>query len=165
VLTIESRIVVPGLTGSEITTYLLDCTDAGYQAWWPGVHLQLHPLAAGGVDHVGDVVLMDEFIGSRHVRMTGVIVQVTPGRMIVWQLKKGIKLPVKLALELTDQHADVAIHHTITAGWTGLGRVLDPLFRLYFSRRFAAAMDEHVRKEFPLLRDRLHAAPTDGSTP
>jgi hypothetical protein len=43
--------------------------------------------------------------------------------------------------------------------------VLDPLFRLYFSRRFAAAMDEHVRKEFPLLRDRLHAAPTDGSTP
>jgi hypothetical protein len=55
VLTIESRAIVPGLTGREITTFLLDCTDVGYRAWWPGVHLQPHPLATGGVDRVGDV--------------------------------------------------------------------------------------------------------------
>ena len=115
-LTIESRVIVPELTGAEITAFLLDCTDVGYQAWWPGVHLQLHPLAAGGVDHVGDVVLMDELIGRRHVCMTGVVIAAEPGRKIVWQLKKGIRLPVRLALELTNQDGGVAIRHTITAG-------------------------------------------------
>ena len=156
-LTVESRIHVPGLTGQEVTTFLLDCTDVGYQAWWPGVHLQFHPLAAGGVDHVGDVVLMDEMIGSRHVRMAGVVVEAEPAKRVVWQLKKGIRLPVRLTLELTDQGGGVAIRHTITAGWRGPSRLLDPLFRLYFSPRFAAAMDQHVRTEFPRLRDRLRA--------
>ena len=160
-LTIESRATVTGLSGTEITRFLLDCTDVRYQAWWPGVHLQLHPLAAGGVDHVGDVVFMDEIIGWRHVRMTGVIVEAEPGRKIVWQFKKGIRLPVRLALELTDQDGGVAIRHTITAGWTGPGRLFDPMFRLYFSPRFSSAMDQHMRTEFPLLRDRLHATPTN----
>ena len=52
----------------------------------------------------------------------------------------------------------VHIAHTITAGLRGPGRVLDPLLRLYFSRGFARAMDEHVRAEFPKLRDVLYAA-------
>lgn len=95
--------------------------------------------------------------------MTGVVVAAEPGRKIMWQLKKGIRLPVRLTVELADQERGVAIRHTITAGWTGLGRLLDPLFRLYFSSRFAAAMDEHVRTEFPLLRDRLHGVRPDDS--
>ena len=37
-----------------------------------------------------------------------------------------------------------------------MGRILDPLLRLYLSSDFAAAMDEHVHTEFPLIRDRLH---------
>jgi hypothetical protein len=66
-----------------------------------------------------------------------------------------IKLPVRLSLDLTDDESGVAITHTIEAGFKGPGRLLDPLIRLYFSRKFAAAMDDHVKTEFPLLRDRL----------
>ncbi len=40
---------------------------------------------------------------------------------------------------------------------TGIGRLLDPIFRIYFSPRFERAMDEHVRAEFPRLRDMLRA--------
>jgi hypothetical protein len=36
-----------------------------------------------------------------------------------------------------------------------VGRILDPLFRRYFSDEFAVAMDEHARTEFALLRDHL----------
>lgn len=161
-LAIESRVAVPGLTGTEITDFLHTCTDERYQAWWPGVHLHLHQLAAGGSDHVGDEWLMDEFIGSRHVRMTGVVVAAEPGRKIVWQLKKGsIRLPVRLALELTDQDDGVAIRHSITAGWTGPGQLLDPLWRRYFSPRFATMMDQHVHTEFPRMGDLLHPVSTD----
>lgn len=158
VLTIESRIHVLGLTGQEVATFLLDCTDVEYREWWPGVHLQFHRRAAGGTDHVGDVVFMDELIGSRHVRMAAVVVEAEPAKKLVWQMKKGIRLPVRLSLELTDRDGGVTIRHTITAGWSGVGRLFDPLFRRYFSPRFAVAMDKHVRTEFPLLRDRLHTA-------
>ena len=39
--------------------------------------------------------------------------------------------------------------------------MLDPLWRCYFTPAFAAAMDRHVRAEFPRLRDHLtQAQPT-----
>jgi hypothetical protein len=43
-----------------------------------------------------------------------------------------------------------------------MGRMLDPLLRHHFSLAFAAAMDQHVRTEFPLLRDRLTQARPGG---
>lgn len=162
-LTIESRVTVPDLTGAEVTSFLLECSDERYRAWWPGVHLQLHQVAAGRADHVGETVLMDEFIGTRRVSMNCVVVQVDPGRKLLWQLKKGIRLPVWLTLRLTDGVDGVTIHHAITAGWTGWRRWLDPLFRLYFTPNFAAAMDRHAHTEFARLRDLLHHA-GDGST-
>lgn len=155
-LTIATQVMVPGLTGAEVTDFLLQGNDAAYQAWWPGVHLQLHPIAAGRADHIGDTVLMDELIGTRRVRMDAVVVAVEPGRKLVWQMKKRIRLPVWLTLELRDDIRGVTIRHTITAGWRGVGRLLDPLFRLYFSPAFAAAMDRHAHTEFPRLRELLH---------
>ena len=155
-LTIESQVTVAGLTGAEVTDFLLQSNDAAYQAWWPGVHLQLHPVAAGRADHIGDTVFMDEFIGTRRLRMDAVVTEVERGRKLAWQMKKGVRLPVWLTLDLTDGDGGVTIRHTITAGWTGVRRLLDPLFRLYFTPAFAAAMDRHAHTEFPRLRELLH---------
>lgn len=162
-LTVESKMTVDGLTGREITDYLLNCSDDSYQAWWPGTHLELHVLEHGsGDDHVGDVVLMDEYVGSRHVRMVGEVIEVVPGERIAWQFRPGgLRLPVRLTLALSTDERGVSLRHTITAGWSGRGRLLDPLWRLYFSKSFAGAMDRHVHTEFPLMRDLLHRAPTD----
>jgi hypothetical protein len=153
-LTIQSRFFVARISGWEVTDFLLDCTDDRYQQWWPGTHLELHALTRGR-DHVGDVVLMDEYIGRRPVRMLGIVVQVVPGKKIVWQLRKGVRLPVWLTLERADRDGGVEVRHMITAGFRGVGRILDPLFGRYFSADFAAAMDQHARTEFPLLRDHL----------
>ncbi|MFN8032926.1 MAG: hypothetical protein U0Q47_06445 [Mycobacterium sp.] len=147
---------VPRLTASEVIRFLLECSDAAYQRWWPGVHLHMHQHAGGRADHVGDAVFMDEFIGSRRLRITGVVIQVERDRKIVWQMKNVIRLPAWLTIEAVDGADGVAIAHTITAGWGGLGRLLDPLLRLYLSDDFAAAMDEHVHTEFPLIHHRLH---------
>lgn len=155
-LAIKSRVTVPGLTASQVTSFMLDCSDAGYQKWWPGVHLHLHHLASGSADHVGDEVFMDEFIGSRRLRMTAVVVHAEPGRRISWQMKKVVRLPAWLTIDVVDGPDGVAITHVITAGWRGVGRAFDPLLRLYLSSDFAAAMDKHVHTEFPLIRDRLH---------
>ena len=87
------------------------------------------------------------------------LVRVAEPTKIVWQLKNGIPLPVWLTLELVDDAAGVTITHTIRAGFDGLGQLFDPLFRLYFSNEFEYALDEHVKTEFPMLRDLLrHSA-------
>ena len=166
VLTLESEMTVNGLTGQEVTDFLLDCGDDRYQAWWPGTHLELHVREQGpGDDHVGDVVLMDEYVGSRRVRMVGEVIEAVAGKRIVWRFRPaGLRLPVRLTLALRDEGRGVRLRHTITAGWPGWGRVLDPLWRLYFTRSFAGAMDRHVHTEFPLMRDMLHRTPDDSAS-
>jgi hypothetical protein len=63
-------------------------------------------------------------------------------------------LPVRLTLELAERwRSRPAAHRHGGLPWRR--RVLDPLLRRYFSAEFAAAMDEHARTEFPLLRDHL----------
>nr|WP_228768911.1 hypothetical protein [Mycolicibacterium malmesburyense]CRL75797.1 hypothetical protein CPGR_03706 [Mycolicibacterium malmesburyense] len=164
VLTLESQMSVDGLTGGEITDFLLDCDDDRYRAWWPGTHLEFHVLEHGGGDHVGDTVLMDEYVGSRHLRMVGVVESVVPGERIVWRLGWGrfrFPLPIRLTLTLRTLARGVHLRHSITAGWVGPARMLDPLWRLYLSPSFAAAMDRHVRTEFPMLRDLLHRQRAD----
>ena len=133
---------------------MLNPTDERYQRWWPGTHLRFHTLARHP-GHVGDVVVMDELIGTRRVTMTGVVTEAVTGTRITWQLKRWITLPARLTLELTDRDGGVALRHITHAGFDGLGRLLDPILRLYFSRRFVAALDAHVKTEFPLLRDQL----------
>jgi len=65
------------------------------------------------------------------------------------------KTLVWLSLDFADVTDGVMISHRIRAGWAGWGRLVDPFFRLYFSRSFAAALDAHVREEFRLLGERL----------
>jgi hypothetical protein len=153
-VTLQTKLRVDGLTGKQVFDFLANPSDQAYQRWWPGTHLQLHPLRRTD-DHVGDVIYMDEYIGARRVRMKGVVVEAVPEHTLVWQLRKLIRLPARLSLDLTDVSSGVAITHTIEAGFKGPGRLLDPLIRLYFSTKFAAALDHHVKTEFPLLRDRL----------
>ena len=154
-IVVESAIFVEGITAQEIFDFLLGATDESYRRWWPGIHLHLQALERYE-NHIGDVFYMDEYIGRRRVRMMGVVVEAERGKKIVWQLKRWrVLLPVRLSLELRDHNGGVALRHTIRAGFGGPGRVLDPLFWVYFSLRFASAMDEHVRTEFPRLRDLL----------
>jgi hypothetical protein len=153
VLTLQTKLRVDGITGTEIFDFLSRPNDRAYQQWWPGTHLQLHPVKGTG-DKVGDRIYMDEYIGTRRLRMTAIVVEAVRPEKLVWQLKKEVKLPVWLYLELADHDGGVAITHTIRAGFTGPGRILDPLLKLFLSRRFAEAMDDHAKTEFQLLRDR-----------
>ena len=166
-LTLETSIRVDGITGMEIFDFLANPEDESYRAWWPGTHLQFHTLARGD-NYVGDVIFMDEYVGTRRLRMAAIVTEAAPGKKLAWQLRRWIKLPAHLYLELEDHDGGVTITHTTCAGFRGPGRILDPALRLFFSRAFAHALDEHVRTEFPLLRDLLRqrrvAAPAEPSS-
>jgi hypothetical protein len=38
-------------------------------------------------DHVGDVIDMDEYVGTRRLRMKGIVDEALASRGLVWQLK------------------------------------------------------------------------------
>ena len=151
---LQTKLRVPGLTAQQVIDFLSSCTDEDYRRWWPGTHLRFHTIERRPGE-VGNVVLMDEWIGTRRVRMKGVVTELIPGRKVVWQMKLLVKLPARLVLELEDSPTGVAITHTIRAGFAGIGRILDPLFRLYLSKTFERAMDDHARTEFPKLAEVL----------
>mgnify|MGYP002626181661 CR=1 FL=1 len=101
---------------------------------------------------------MDEFIGDRRLAVKAIVKRVVPGKKIVWKFVRFVRLPVRLILELEDQGDELSVRHTVTAGFNGPGRIIDPLLRVYFTRHFAKDLDEHVRTEFPMLRDMLMKA-------
>jgi hypothetical protein len=152
-LGVESSVFVDGITGSEIAEFLLNPTDERYRAWWPGTHLRFH-VVAPAEGHVGELVRMDEYVGTRRLRMSAVVVEARPDR-IVWQFKRWLRLPGWLRLELVDRPGGCLVRHTVEVGYRRVGRVLDPILRLFLSPRFAAELDEHVHTEFPRLRDHL----------
>jgi hypothetical protein len=165
-LTLHTEMRVDGITGTQVFDFLTNPDDESYRAWWPGTHLQLHIREAGGDDHVGDVIYMDEYVGKRRLRMSAVVTEAVPGKKLVWRFKRGIKLPARLDLELEDYDSGVAITHTIRAGFRGAGRVLDPVLKLVLSAGFARDMDHHARTEFPRLRDLLsEGRPAPGPSP
>ncbi len=158
-ISIESRIRVAGITARQLLEFMLNCTDEQYQAWWPGTHLAFHTVKRRPGD-VGNVVYMDELVGKRRIKMQGTVTKVVPGRKVMWQFKEVVRLPVFLVLEAADEDGGVALTHTIEAGSQGVGRIFDPLLRLYFSAKFERAMEEHARTEFAMLGAMLsHSTP------
>jgi hypothetical protein len=153
-LRLQTVVQVDGLAPGEIYDFLAEPNDQAYQRWWPGTHLQFHRLKSQP-DHIGDLIYIDEHVGKRRLRGCGIVTEAVPGKWLVWQVKRLVKLPARLSLEFAGDEAGVTITHTIEAGYDGIGRILDPLLRLYLTPAFVEALDEHARTEFPLFRDRL----------
>lgn len=148
VLTTEVRL--SGAPASAIYRFLLDADDASYQRWWPGTHLQWHTVA-GPHATLGSTVRCDEWVGRRRLRFDAVITSLVENARIVWRMKRGVRLPAWLTIDLRPEGQDVVLTHSLRVGFAGVGRLLDPLFRVALGRRFDVELDEHARTEFPML--------------
>jgi hypothetical protein len=152
---LTTQVHVAGLSGREVTDFLSTCDEESFRRWWPGTHLHFRTLK-GEPGSIGSVFFMEEMIGARRVKIRCEVVDVVPGRSLVWQVRRPLfRLPVKLILRFADDDRGTQVEQSIEAGLAGVGRFLDPLFRLLFPPSFAAAKDGHVRTEFPRLRDML----------
>jgi len=153
-ITLQTQVHVAGLTAKIAYEFLTTFEDADYQAWWPGVHLKVIAYRRYP-NHVDNIRYLDQFIGDYRVKATEVVLAAIPNREFVRQTTiLGVRVPVRMIFEFDDDDAGVTITHTVHAGFAGWGRVLDPAFRLfYFSRRFAAALDEHMKTELAMLAD------------
>ena len=162
-ISLQTSVHVAGVHAADVFQFMLNSIDEQYQAWWPGMHSQFHTLERHS-GYVGNPIYMDEFVGRRRLRMTGVVSEAVANKRIVWQMKAPLKIPARLSLDLEDDSSGVTITHTAQAGFAGVGTLLDRLIRLLLSEQFARDLDAHVRTEFGRLGVMLYAL-TPGAAP
>lgn len=153
-LVFRTEVEVPDVSGRAILAFMLNTTDAEYQNWWPGVHLAFHTVKRAP-NELGNLVFFDEYVGKRRLRMHGHVTRYDPDREIVWQMRKLVRLPAWLALAYADTAHGTRLSHTMSIGFKGPGRLLDPLLRLYLSKAFEAELNAHAQYEFTKLGEIL----------
>lgn len=151
---LQTRVPVESITGRHVSDFFINCTDSDYQKWWEGTHLQFHTVNRT-TDVTGSLVYFDEYVGRRRLKYKGRITEYAAGKRIEYRMVKGLSLPAWLLLEFQDRPGGVDIVHTVRAGYHGVGKMLDPLIRLYLSDAFEQALNEHARAEFRRLGDLL----------
>lgn len=154
-ITYETKVHVGRVVAFRVYRFFLQPGGAGRQPGWSKTRLKLHMIKHVPGD-IGSVVYVDEDIGGRRVRAKAVIVEAVPGRRLVLQVRKLIRLPAWLVMTFEDVAGGVEVTHSLHIGYRGLGVLLNPLLRLYFPRSFARALDDHFKAEFPRLEDLLY---------
>ena len=146
----KTEINVKHTSGKAISEYFLNCTDEDYQKWWEGTHLSFHTIERHP-NNLGNLVIFDEYIGGRRLKFIAKVIEIIPGRKLVWQMKKVISLPGWLTLEFEDTDDGVKITHILGAGLEGIGKIFDPLLKITFSKKFDKEMEYHAQIEFQKL--------------
>lgn len=147
---LETAVLVKGIAAADIYDFMLNLTDADYQQWWQGTHLACHTVKKVPGD-VGNLVYLDEIVGTTRLQGHGVVMKLVPCREIVYQVKMLVRIPAWLILKFEEVPDGVRIIHIVRAGFDGAGRVLDPLIRLFLTDEFEKQLAAHAREEFPML--------------
>ncbi len=74
---------------------------------------------------------------------------------MVYQIKKIVKLPARFTMKFEDVEGGINIVHIVEAGFNGIGKIFDPLIRLYLSDEYEANLNAHAQEEFPKLAEML----------
>lgn len=156
----RTNVHVKNLSAHVLFEFMLHCTDEQYAKWWPGTHLAFHTIRREP-DDIGNLVYFDEMVGRHRLKYKAVVTEATPDRKITWQMKKLVRIPGYLSLELQDTDAGVDITHTLSIGYNNaFSRVLiDPLVRLYANTKYEADLAEHAETEFNKLAEFLAKQP------
>ena len=151
------NLTIPGAKAEQFYDFMIDPCDERYSQWWHGEHLQFHIVKHGDENHVGDVVFVDEYLGqNRRLTFHGIVITANRPNKIKWQMKKGaIRLPAFVEISLHDTDEGINLKHELCIGYSGIGRILDPLIKLYFNKSYQKDLEDHCNIEWYKLAEYL----------
>jgi len=149
-----TTIKVKDITSKKIIDFMITCTDAGYNNWWPGTHISFHELNHKP-DIIGSSVYFDEFVGPIRLKFHAIISDYIPDKLIGWQMKKLILLPAKLILQTEQENNDVILKHSLLIGFKGILSILDPIIKVFIPGNLEAELNKHAQHEFGILPEIL----------
>ena len=156
----KTNVHAKNLSAHALYEFMLHCTDEQYAKWWPGTHLAFHTIRRSPND-VGSLIYFDEMVGTRRLKYKAIITEANPDHKITWQMKKFVRLPCYLSLELQDTGAGVDITHTLSIRFNNAfsRALIDPFVKLYANKKFEADLAQHAQIEFNKLAELLAKQP------
>lgn len=151
---LETKVQIKNHHAKDFFKFFINCDDAEYQQWWPGEHFSFHTILKK-TDNVGNIVYFDEKIAGRRLKFKATIIKVSPDRFITYQMIDFFRLPAWLTVMFEDADNGTIVTHTLLVGYEGIGRIFDPLFGLYLTKKFEKDLSDHALKEFQLLAELL----------
>jgi hypothetical protein len=149
-----TTIKVKDITSNQIIDFMITCTDTEYNNWWPGTHITFHELNHKP-GNIGSSVYFDEFVGPIRLKFHAIISDYIPDKLIGWQMKKLILLPVKLILQTEQKNNDVILKHSLLIGFKGILSILDPVIKVFIPGNLESELNKHARHEFGILPEIL----------
>jgi hypothetical protein len=149
---LETNVKVKGINAKDIYDFMLNCTDEDYQKWWKDTHLQFHTIKRYP-GNLGNLVYVDEFVGKYRLKGHAVVKKLVPYTEMVWQIKMKIMIPAWFIMKFEELSDGVKITHIVSAGFNGVGRIFDPVIRLYLNEDFDRELIKHANEEFPKLAE------------
>ncbi len=150
-----------GAVAAEFFGFMVDPPQEIYARWLPDEHHEFHIVRRSQTTPVGDLIFFDQHIGKKH-RLTFYAITRTADKPdhVLFQMRRcGINLPGYLDLQFHDTADGLCLTETISMGFNGPGKLIDPILRLFFSKSFFNDMDGHHKREWANLAEILHERP------
>ena len=130
-----TKLIVSNATAEQFYDFMISPNNNCYRAWWPEEHLEFYITKSGNKNHLGDEVYYDEYLGeARRLKFFADVIIANHPTNIAWQMKKSkMRLPAVLSVTFNNTPEGLQIHHELKIGFGGLGKILDPFIRFYFT--------------------------------
>jgi hypothetical protein len=142
---------------AEFYDFMVDPPQETYARWLPGEHHEFHVVKHSKTTPIGDLIFFDQHIGEKHRLTFYAITRAAdkPNRVLYQMRRFGVNLPAYLELQFNDTADGLCLTETIRIGFCGLGKLFDPIIRLFFNPVFFDAMNAHHKREWANLAEIL----------
>ena len=114
------------------------------------VHIKFHTLKHSN-KVLGNKVYFDEYVGKKRLKFKAIISDYQPNYCIEYQMIKGVKLPIWLRMEFTQQGSEIEVMHAIKVGFSGWFKSVNYLISPFITKKFVMDLENHAEEEFNRL--------------
>ena len=146
-----------GANAAAFFEFMINPPPETYARWLPGEHHEFHIVKHSKAPPIGDLIFFDQHISKKH-RLTFYAVTIIADKTnhVLYQMRKfGINLPGYLDLRFQETTEGLLLTETIRVGFNGIGKIIDPILRLFFNKSFFIAMNGHHKREWENLAEIL----------
>lgn len=145
----------------QFYAFMIEPVPEIYRHWLPEEHHEFYIVKRGKKTPVGDLIYYDQHISKSHRLAFNAIIRVAkkPDKIVMQMRKFGINLPAYLDLEFHDTPNHLLLKEEIRIGFGGVGKILDPIIKLFFNKMFFDALNGHHKREWTCLAKILKEIP------
>ena len=158
------ELTIPDAKADSLYGFVVQAYDKGCGEWQLEDDFFFSITTYGKENHFSDAILAVEYLGEnrriafngRRVSFFGVVLRKRHSvKLKGWAKNINIRIPMIMELELYTTDEGALAKHKLCFGYLGIGRLLNPLIKLYCNKSFCKGFKEHCEMEWLKLAERL----------